>query len=422
MENYDNISLFRFGIIAPLVNKTNEFKSINEYCSFIADKNHVFKGKELKISKSTVRNWYDLYNKYGLKGLSDKTRSDCNVSRKLNNETVDRIIELREQFPNITGTKIYQILIKEFYIKKSEVSLSTILRFLKKNDLKANQVCNVERRAFEHEFANDSWQADTSHGPYLTIDNKKYKTYLIMFIDDKSRLITGFDFFFNDNAVNMQKVFKDAINTYGIPKQLFVDNGSPYKNEQLSLICASLGTKLVHARPYSGASKGKIERSFRTIKDGWMRCFDWNNFDSLEDIKKSLLEYLYSEYNNKFHSSINDTPNSSWHKDYEKIRAMEIEEIDDIFLHRKKRKVRNDSTIQFENKYYEVPYKYIGKTIEFRYDPHDLNFLFIFDNKLNKEKCTIIDKIANSKIKRKNNIDYSKVINNDLDAIEMEEE
>ena len=35
------------------------------------------------------------------------------------------------------------------------------------------------------------------------------------------------------------------------------------------LICASLGIILINAKPYSPENKAKIERSFRTIKDGW---------------------------------------------------------------------------------------------------------------------------------------------------------
>ena len=47
-------------------------------------------------------------------------------------------------------------------------------------------------------------------------------------------------FILNDNAINVQKTLKKAIKTYGIPKQIYLDNGKSYKNCQLSLICARL--------------------------------------------------------------------------------------------------------------------------------------------------------------------------------------
>lgn len=271
---------------------------------------------------------------------------------------------------------------------------------------------------FEMEYVNDCWQADTSYGPYLIIDKKKYRTFIIMFIDDKSRMIMGFNIFLEDNAVNMQSVFKNAIKTYGKPKRLFVDNGGPYDNKQLSYICASLGIELIHAKPYTPEAKAKQERLFRTIKDGWMNCTDWNEFKTLEDIRISLSEFLYKEYINKKHSVTKESPNERWHNEYKLVTFLDELHIDESFLHRSSHKVRNDRTIKFMNEYYEVPFKYVGKTINTRYTPNDLEILFIYEG--SNKICEIrkVDKTANSKIKRQNRIDYSIAINDERDVIE----
>lgn len=422
MDNfYNDISLFRFSLIAPIINNTHNFNSINEYISFIASQKHHFNNKEYTFSKSCIKNWYLSYKKNGISALQSKTRSDKNTSRILTYETINRIQELREQFPHITGTSIYSKLIEEDYIHMSDISLSTILRYLKNNNLKANQVCNLERRMFEMENVNDCWQADTSVGPYIIIDGIKYKTYIIMFIDDKSRLIMGYDIFLNDTAINMQKVFKIAIKTYGKPKRLFVDNGGPYDNKQLSLICASLGIELIHAKPYSPEAKAKQERLFRTIKDGWMRSTDWNTFNTLDDIRISLNEFINRNYINKVHSSTKMTPNDRWHQEYNKVIFLDETFVDESFLHRTFNKVRKDRTISFKNEYYEVPFKYIGQTIELRYDPNDLSKLYLYENNIKTLDVFKVDKISNSKSKRKNTIDYSKVLNDDRNVIEMEE-
>lgn len=418
---YGDFGLFRFSLIAPAINKSHNFSSNNEYFKDVSSKVHFFDGKNYKFSISCLKNWYYNYKNDGYKTLEKKKRNDFKTSRKLSNETIQRIITLREEYPHINGTSIYKKLIEEGYINNVKVSLNTILRFLKKNNLKASQVTTIERRMFEMEHVNDCWQADTSDGPFIIIDNKKYRTKLIMFIDDKSRMIMGYEFFLNDNAINMQKVFKNAIKTYGKPKRLFVDNGGPYDNKQLSYICASLGIEFIHAKPYSPESKAKIERSFRTIKDGWMRCTDWNKFTSLDDVKRSLSEFIYNHYINKKHSTTLETPNERWHNEYEKVIFLNHTFIDDSFLHRTKRKVRKDRTIKIENNYYEVPFKYVGMNIEIRYNPNDLNEMFIFENNQKLEKCTLVDKVSNSKSKRKNGIDYSKAINDERDVIEMEE-
>lgn len=422
MDNYYNdISLFRFSIIAPIITETHGYDSINQYLDFVVQQKYYFQGKDYKIGKTTIKRWLKLYRKEGLNGLSKKTRSDKKASRNLNNETIQRILSLREQYPKITATAIYKILIKETYIDAT-VSLASIMRYIRNNNLKAGQVCGIERRMFEMENVNDCWQADTSVGPYIKINGIKYKTYIIMFIDDKSRMIMGYDVFFNDNAINMQKVFKKAIKTYGKPKRLFVDNGGPYANKQLTYICASLGLELIHAKPYTPEAKAKQERLFRTIKDGWMRCCDWNEFKSLEDVRNSLNEFIINEYINKKHSVTKETPNDRWHNEIEKIIRLEDKKIDESFMHQVTYKVRKDRTIKFQDEYYEIPFKYVGQVILLRYNPLDYEKLYLYEDKEFICEINKVDKVSNSKVKRQNKIDYTNVLNDEIDVIEKEEE
>ena len=162
--------------------------------------------------------------------------------------------------PHITGKAIYNKLLEDGTILAKDFSIATVYRYLNNHNLK--YIPTVERKQFEMEHAGDCWQADTSHGPVIKIDGKKVHTYLVQIIDDASRLIVGCEFFLNDNAINFQAVLKQAIKTYGIPKKIFVDNGTPYKNLQFQTICASLGTILIHAKAYSPESKRKNRKGF----------------------------------------------------------------------------------------------------------------------------------------------------------------
>lgn len=254
-EYLKEIALLRFSIIAPVVNNTYMTKSKMEYFREAASKKYYLSnGKEFIFSPNTIKGWSLDYLHGGFDALFPKTRSDLGKPRSLNKAAIDHINELKQKFPHITGTLVYHKLIEEGIINKCDTSLSSVLRYIRDNNLKAKQLVGVERKAFEMEYANDCWQSDTSHGPIISIDGKKYKTYLIMFIDDASRLIVGSGFFLNDNAVNMQIVFKKAVAKYGIPKRLFVDNGGTYRNDQLSMICASIQTVLIHSKPYSPES------------------------------------------------------------------------------------------------------------------------------------------------------------------------
>ena len=216
------VALFRYGLISSVVNNTYEEISKEEHFRKMALQTYTLNGKEIKLRASTIKSWYLNYRKFGYDGLIPKTRTDINTSRKLSMEAQQKIVDYKESFPHISGTLIYQKLIEDGYINEFEVSKSTVLKFIRDNYLLFGDDGKIDRRAFEMEFANDMWDADTSHGPYLTINNKKIKTYLIAIIDDASRLITNAKFYYEDNAINFQNTFKEGLKKYGIPKRIFL--------------------------------------------------------------------------------------------------------------------------------------------------------------------------------------------------------
>lgn len=410
-KQLQEIALFRFSLIAPAINETFDAASKEAFYRQVASKMHTLpNGEPIKIAPKTLKKYYLSYMHDGFDGLIPKRRIDKGCPRVLSDSTIARIVELRNQFPHITGTLIYQKLIEEGTIKASDVSLSSILRYIKAHHLTRTELTAVDRRAFEMAFANDMWQADTSHGAVIKVDGIKKQTYLIAIIDDASRIIVHGEFFFEDNALNLQICLKKAVNKHGVPKRLFVDNGKTYKNDQLGLICASLGTVLIHSRPYSPQSKGKIERSFRTVKDGWLNGVDWNQYTSLETLNADYNTFLNKNYNNQVHSALKDTPRQRYLKDSERIKYLRPETIDEHFLHRITRKVNTDATITLYTVLFEVPMVYMGKRIAIRYFPGNLSEAYIFEEQTGYV-CTIypLARVENSKVKRKEYIDYTKV-------------
>lgn len=404
-EAKNKIALFRYGLISSLVNNTYEEKSMEEYYRKTASKSYILNGKEIKVRASTIKGWYINYKKFGFDGLIPKTRTDLNTSRKLTLDAQQKIIDYKKDYPHISGTLIYQKLVEEGYINQSIVSKSTVLKFIRDNYLLFGDDGKIDRRAFEMEFANQMWDADTSHGPYLTINNKKIKTYLIALIDDASRLITSAKFYYEDNAINFQNTFKEGLKKYGIPKRIFLDNGKTYKNEQLSIICASCGMELIYTKPYSPQSKAKIERWFHTMKETWMRGINWIDIKNIDELNDMLNDFV-NEYNNKVHSSltnngVNISPKERWFKDQNQIRKIDNNQIDENFLHTAYPTIRADSIAHIKKIEYEVPTKYIGKKVTVKYDFQDRSKAWIYDNGKKIEAIHIVDKIANSKIKRK---------------------
>lgn len=395
------MALFKYNLIAPLINGTyaSTDSSISAYCKRLAETAYTLPDGTVKqFSYETFKWWLRKYREYGFDGLIANQRSDKGNSRVLSSEVKSVITEKKKENFRKTATSIYNELIEEGLISKDEVSLSTVIRYVGKVKNSMNIVSGEDMRAFEMEYANDLWQIDTTHGPYITIDGTKYKTYLIAIIDDASRLIVGYGFYLADNAVNVQITLKEAIMKFGVPKRLYADNGSPYKNTQLSLICANLGISLLHAQAYHGNQKGKIERTFKTIKEGWMYNIDYSEYHSLEELQKSLAVFINNK-NNSMHSTTKKTPMDRFLEDSDKVSRKSERVIDKAFLHTVERKVGNDAIVRVNTESYETDQTYIGKRITLKYDP-DMSHVYIYDGKTYKEIFRV-NKVENSSVKRK---------------------
>ena len=250
-------ALFRYSLIVPALNETYTEKSMNEYFINIANKEHELPdGSKKYFSMESIRHWYYLYKKYGFDGLKHGHRKDRGVCKCIPMSILDTISEIKQNRPKITKSQLYEELCSMGELKRVDVALSTFYRFLSLNE-EAVAVSAKECKAYEAACTNDIWQADTSQVMRIKVNNKSEIVYLVHIIDDASRMIVGQALTFHDNAIFFQNVLKKAVKTYGIPKVLYVDNGSPYANEQLSLICANLGIHLIHAKPYSPRREGK---------------------------------------------------------------------------------------------------------------------------------------------------------------------
>ena len=67
-------------------------------------------------------------------------------------------------------------------------------------------------------------------------------------------------------------------------------------------------------------------------------------------------------------------------------------------------KIRSDAIAYIKNHEYEVNMKYIGRKVTVKYDPLNYDYAYISeDNKL-IEKINLVNKVDNSKIKRKSTL------------------
>ena len=410
MKHNAEVAQFRFALIAPIIQGLYPDASATAYYKRVtASPLTLPDGSTVTYSYKTLEKWKSQYSIGGLDALLPGTRSDNGIPRALNADAIAEIYRIKEAHPRLNATQIYTHLVRESFIPAT-VSVDSVQRFIRHNDLKSARDPNLrDRKAFEEDEFGKIWQADTCYLPHITEDGTSRRVYCIMIIDDHSRLLAGGELFYNDNACNFQKVLKDAIATYGIPDKLYVDNGCSYSNAQLSMICVSLGILLLHTRVRDGASKGKVERHFRTLKERWLYTLDINKITSLSQFNGMLKDYM-RDYNTTFHRGIDTIPLERYQASKDHPRKPESRQwLDDCFYNRITRKVRKDSTISIDRVCYDVPMQFISAKVEVRYLPDDMTSAYIlFDG----EKFPIRQTSRNDNCHtRRNNppaIDYSK--------------
>lgn len=401
-ELKQEIALMRYGAIAPLIAGLEEnYPSQNAFYEEVSAKGIPGPdGKVRHYAPATIEKWYLNYKKYGFDALVPKARADVGISRKLDDELQEQIRYLKTSYPRMSAAAIYRQLGANGSITHGEVSESTVCRFVNQIQAQQKLTPNRDMRRYERPHINEVWCGDSSAGPKFTgPEGKKHRLFIIALIDDASRFITGADIFFNDNFVNLMSVMKSAIAKYGRPKVLNFDNGKSYRNKQMELLAARIGSTLSYCQPYTPTGKAKIERWFRTMKDQWMATLDMGEFRSLDELRGSLAAYV-QRYNQSPHSSLHgQTPQDRFFAEPEQIRRLTDEQIGRDFLLEIERRVSADSVIVIDQTEYEVDYRFARQRIRLRYSP-DMKEIFIAEPNGALTPIRLLNKQENACIKR----------------------
>ena len=401
-EKQQEIALMRYGAIAPLIAGLDEnYPSKTAFYNEISNKGLVGPdGSVHHYAPATIEKWYLDYQNQGFDALVPKSRADAGMSRKLDDELQERIRYFKTNYPRMSAAAIYRQLKTDGSIINGQVSESTICRFVNQLQNELRQTPNRDMRRYERPHINEVWCGDSSVGPRLIDkDGKKHRIYIIALIDDASRFITGIDVFYNDNFANLMSVMKSAVSKYGRPKVLNFDNGKSYKNRQMELLAARIGTTLSYCQPYTPTGKAKIERWFRTLKDQWMAGLDMQDFHSLDELRGSLHSYV-QRYNQTPHSSLRGmSPLDRFFSEPEQIRRLPADDIDKDFLLEIERRVSADCVIVIDQIEYEVDYRFARQRIRLRYSP-DMKDIFVVETDGTLTPIRLLNKTENALVKR----------------------
>lgn len=401
-EKKQAIALMRYSAIAPLITGlSDDYESLTAFFNNASVKGVIHPDGTIKhYAPGTIEKWYRNYKEAGFDALIPTGRVDQGKPRKLDDDLQEQIRYLKANYPRMSASAIYRQLRDNGSIKNGEVSESTVNRYINLIAVQMKTTTNQDMRRYERAHINEVWCGDSSVGPYLkTSDGKKHKVYIIALIDDASRFIVGIDVFFNDNFVNLMSVMKSAVAKYGRPGMFNFDNGSSFKNKQMELLAARIGSVVHYDQPYTPTQKAKIERWFRTMKDQWLSSLDIRDFHSLDELRGNLLAYVQN-YNQTVHSSLKGlSPQDRFFSEPNRIHRLSDEEIENSFLLELERRVSSDSVIVIDQVEYEVDYRFAKQRIKIRYSP-DMKDIFIVEADGTLTPIRLLNKTENAYIKR----------------------
>ena len=362
-------ALKRFALISPLL---EEGISAAE----LAQRRCVLLERE-NISERTLRRWIASYRKEGFEGLARRERNDKGISKSISPEVLEMAGEMRRELPRRSAGLICELLEREGH----KVARSTLERQLREKGLSRKQLASESKargatRRFQRVGRNTLWQSDVKYGIYLPDpDNpkKKIRTYLLAIIDDATRAVVHAEFYPDQKQPILEDGLRKAILRYGVPRNIYVDNGKIFISTWLQLACAKLNIRHLRAKPYNAEGKGKVERFNRTVEN-FLAELSLQKAQTLDELNNLFGAWLSEGYNHKAHSALNGkTPAETFASDSAPLRFVSIETLADAFLHEAVRVVDKSGCLNLGGKLYDAGAEWIRKKVTVRFDPFNLD-------------------------------------------------
>lgn len=320
----------------------------------------------------TLEDWWYAYRAGGFAALVPKPRADRHTTRRLTPAAAAWLLEQVTQHPQLP-LKVLRV--HGVQAGQDLPSISVCYRFLRRQGLdrralRAGRLATGPTKAFEAPAVNDLWMVDFSPGPSRAVAGQA--CHLCVLVDDHSRLIPFAAYYPQANTEAFHHALREAILRRGLPRKLYTDQGQPFINAHSRLVCAQLGIRLLHAKPYHSWSKGKCERLIFTIQQGFESTLTLpgQGVTHLADLNTQLARWIQTVYHQRVHSATGATPEARYQSAVPHLRRLEPDvDLDRLFFLHLPRTVRKDGTVRLDNVLYEVPLSLRGLRIQLRLDP-----------------------------------------------------
>ena len=308
------------------------------------------------LSSRQVRRILRRVRKEGDDGISHRSRGKAS-NRRLPQSLKEKVLKLyRKQYGDFGPTFACEKLLDVHEIKLSDETLRLWLNQENISYEKRKGRKHRQWRERKHHFG-EMVQMDGSHHAWF--ESRGPESVLMGYIDDATGTVYG-RFYDYEGTMPAMDSFKRYIKRYGIPQSVYLDKHSTYKSNakqsiedeledrkpmsQFERSLTELGVTIIHAN--SPQAKGRVERSFRTLQDRLVKEMRLARVNSVVQANEFLIKY-HPIYNAKF--KVKPVSEVDVHQ-----RALSIRELDKIFCIREERTLRNDFTIAYNGKLYQI--------------------------------------------------------------------
>lgn len=261
--------------------------------------------RRLGIHKSTFYNWYRIYLRKGITGLSP-----CKTSRRQWNSIPDGqkqlVVEVALDHPVLSPRELAAKITDE---QRVFISESSIYRILKGRGLITTPAYILLSASAEFKkktrFVHEMWQTDFT---YFKILGWGWY-YLSTILDDYSRYIIFWELCKTMMTEDVKRSVDKARAIAGLRKGqgpiLLSDHGSCYIAADLKAFLNDRDIKPIHGKICHPQTQGKIERYHRSIKN----VVNLDHYYCPEELIAAIAQFVNYYNNERYHESLdNVTP------------------------------------------------------------------------------------------------------------------
>ena len=310
------IGLFRYALIREAADDALTSRERGRLVRALAEVEHTgpFGGK-VRVSRTSLDRWVRAWRTGGFDAL---VPTPANAEPRTPAAVLDLAAALKRENPGRTAVQVAAILNE--HAPGSAPSPRTLQRLFARLGL--NTRPDVTPAAafgrFEADTPNQIWTGDALHGPVVA----GRKAYLFAFLDDHSRLLTGYRWCHAEDTLRLEAALRGGLESRGLPQVVYLDNGAAMVSGQLLRALAVLGIRLVHSRPGRPQGRGKIERFFRTVRgqflveltaDALADPAGLGGPDGLRRLNDLFTAWVETVYHHRVHSETGQTPLARFH-------------------------------------------------------------------------------------------------------------